>query len=632
MKKRILSSLLALSLLASMVVSVAAEDAADIVILHTNDSHCAIEDGMGYAGVAAYKDLMEAEYGADYVTLVDAGDFAQGGTVGALTQGEAIIEVMNAVGYDIITLGNHEYDYQIPQMFVLMDMLESIVVSSNFIDLATGESVYEAYTIVSYGDIDVAYVGITTPESYTKTTPAYFQDEDGNFIYGFCEGNDGQDLYDNIQASVDAAIDEGADYVIAVAHLGIEDEADPWRSTDVIANTTGIDVMLDGHSHTVVDAEEVLNLDGETVLLSQTGTKFEYLGKVVIDGETGEISSELISADDFTDKSDSVQAVVDAINEEQAVLVEQIVATTDVALTTVDPITGERIVRSQETNMGDLIADAYRSVIGADIALINGGGIRADIAAGDITYGDIIDVNPWGNDIVSVLATGATILDALEMGAINTPSESGGFLQVSGLTYTIDTTIPSSVTTDDMGNFVSVDGDYRVTDVMIGDEALDLEKVYVVASHNYLLLSGGDGMSMFADCQLDKDKFMVDNEGLIAYIVDTLGGVVGEDYANPYGQGRITILTEVAEEEAEVEETEPEAQVEVEEPETTEPEVTEPEAETTEITYIVVAGDSLWAIAKAQLGAGTRWGEIQELNGIENVLLLQIGQELKLPG
>lgn len=607
-----------------------AQDGNDIVILHTNDVHCGIEDGLTYAGVSAYARAMEERYGAENVTLVDAGDAVQGGPIGTLTRGEYLVDIMNQVGYDIFTPGNHEYDYQMPRMLELMDQLDATVVSSNFLDLSTGESVFAPYTILSYGDVDVAYVGITTPESFTKSTPAYFQDEDGNYLYSFCEDESGQALYDNVQASVDAARTEGADYVVAVAHLGVDVSSAPWRSTDVIANTHGIDVMIDGHSHTAIDGQEVLNEDGETVLLNQTGTKLAALGQVVIDPDTGEISAGLIT--EYQERDQDTQAFVDSINQEFSTVLSQVVASTDVALTTVDPSTGERIIRSQETNLGDLCADAYREVLDADVGLINGGGIRADIAAGEITYGDIISVHPYNNQATSVRVTGQQLLDALELGARYTPYENGGFLHASGLTYTIDTTIPSSVVTDVQDNFVRVDGAYRVKDVMVGGEPLDLERTYVVASHDYMLLSGGDGMTMFDGAEVVKDRVMPDSEVLIQYIRDYLGGVVGQEYADPYGQGRITILTETGAEAPEQPETpdQPESPADTETP--AQPEQPEQPAGDPQ-TYTVQSGDCLWDIAARELGSGLRWSEIYELNRdiLSDPDRIQIGQELVLP-
>ena len=626
--KGLLSALLSVSLsLALAGPALAAEPGEnDIVILHTNDVHCGIEDGLTYAGVSAYAKEMEAQYGADRVTLVDAGDAVQGGPIGTLTQGEYLVDIMNQVGYDIFTPGNHEFDYQIPRLLELTELLDAQTISSNFVDLTTGESVFQPYTVLDYGDVQVGYVGITTPESFTKSTPAYFQDENGNYIYGFCEGNNGQDLYDNVQASVDAARADGADYVVAVAHLGIEETSAPWRSTDVIANTTGIDVMIDGHSHSTIDGQQVANEEGEMVLLNQTGTKLSAVGKIAIDPDTGDITAELVT--DYAGRDADTQAFVDGINAEFTDVLNQVVAHSDVSLTTVDPTSGERIIRNLETNLGDLCADAYRTVLEADVGLVNGGGIRADIPAGDVTYGQIINVHPYSNQATSVRATGQQLLDALEMGARNNPGENGGFLQVSGMTYTIDTTIPSGVVTDDKGNFVRVDGEYRVKDVTVNGEPLDVNKTYVVASHDYMLLDGGDGMVMFQGDEVVKDRVMPDNQVLIQYIRDSLGGSVGADYAEPYGQGRITVLTEAS---APDQPQEPEQPAQPETP--AEPEQPAEEQPGSAGTYTVQSGDSLWRIASRELGSGTRWSEIYDLNRdvISDPDRIYIGQELQLP-
>ena len=625
--KGLLSALLCLSL--SSVAAgpaLAAEPAGEennIVILHTNDVHCGIEEGLTYAGVAAYAREMEGQYGENRVTLVDAGDAVQGGPIGTLTRGEYLVDIMNQVGYDIFTPGHHEFDYQIPRLLELTEQLDARTISSNFVDLSTGESVFAPYTVLDYGDVQVGYVGVTTPESFTKSTPAYFQDESGSYIYGFCEGNGGQDLYDNVQASVDAARAEGADYVVAVAHLGVEETSAPWRSTDVIANTTGIDVMIDGHSHSTIDGQEVANAEGEAVLLNQTGTKLAALGKIVIDPDTGDITAELVT--DYAGRDADTQAFLDAINAEFEDVLGQVVASTDVSLTTVDPVTGERIIRNLETNLGDLCADAYRTILEADVGLVNGGGIRADIPAGDVTYGQIINVHPYSNQATSVRATGQQLLDALEMGARNNPGENGGFLQVSGLTYTIDTTVSSGVVTDDKGNFVRVEGEYRVKDVTVNGEPLDLTRTYVVASHDYMLLDGGDGMVMFQGCEVVKDRVMPDNEILIQYIRDALGGVVGQEYADPYGQGRITVLTETETPVQPEEPAQPETPAEPDQPGEGQPEGT--------VTYTVQAGDCLWNVAARELGSGTRWSEIFELNRdvISDPNRIYVGQELILP-
>ncbi len=519
----------------------------EIIILHTNDTHCAIEDGLGFAGVAAYKADMEDIYGEDFVTLVDAGDAVQGGPLGTLTEGEALIEIMNTVGYDYMAPGNHEYDYGMDQFFNLMSMSNATILSCNFVDLTTNTTPFDGYAIEDYDGVQVAYVGITTPDTISSSDPTSFQDENGNYIYSFSQESTGELLYSTVQDAIDSALSDGADYVVAIAHLGTDESV--WSSLEVIENTTGIDVFIDGHSHSTVDGDEVLNEDGEVVILSQTGSKFENLGKIIINTDEDTITTELISADEddenaYTDKDETVLAKIAEINTEFEVILNEVVAYTSVDLLATDPETEERIVRSQETNLGDLVADAYRTLLDTDIAITNGGGVRASIDAGDITYEDIINVHPFGNEILSVEVTGQVILDALEFGASMTPESNSSFLQVSGLTYTIDTTIESSVQIDGDGNFVSVDGEYRVSQVMVGDEALDLEKTYTVASHNYYLLSYGDGFTMFKDSTVVQDTGIVDNEVLISYIVDYLDGVVGDEYANPYGDGRITILTE----------------------------------------------------------------------------------------
>ena len=518
----------------------AAPEAGKIVILHTNDVHCGVEEGVGYAGLAAYRNEMQLQYGADNVTLVDAGDAIQGGALGTLSDGAFLVDTMNQVGYDIAVPGNHEFDYGVENFLDLaQNRADYTYLCSNFVDLTAGTLVLPPYRMIDYSGTQVAYVGIATPETFTKSTPVYFQDEAGNYIYSFCQGNDGADLYANVQASVDMARAQGADYVVAIGHLGTEGITPAWQAGAVIANTSGIDVLIDGHSHEAYE-KVVENKDGEDVLLAQTGTKFNSIGKVVIDPSTGDIVSELV--EDYDQKEPVADVFLQALEAGLEDILGQVVAKSDVDLTSNDPATGLRRVRSGETNLGDMVADAYRTVMGAQIGFANGGGIRADLPAGDITYEDIINIHPYGNEMCVVEATGQEILDALELGASHYPQENGGFLHVSGLTYTIDASVPSSVVTTDEGDFVKVDGAYRVTDVKVGREPLDPAKTYTVASHNYMIKNGGDGYIMFRDNTLLQDCTMLDNQLLIEYITQSLGGTVGEQYANPYGEGRITIL------------------------------------------------------------------------------------------
>ena len=503
----------------------------DIVILYTNDVHCAVDDNLGYTGLATVKNALEAQ--GKHVVLVDNGDAVQGDTIGTLSNGEYIIDIMNEVGYDVATPGNHEFDYGMDQFFALTEQANFPYVSANFVD-NDGNTVLDPYVIKDVAGVKIAFVGISTPKTITTSTPKYFQDDNGNYIYSFQQDETGEKLYAAVQSAVDAARAEGAQFVIALAHLGIEEDCSPWTSSEVIVNTTGIDAVLDGHSHSMIQGEKVKNKDGAEVLLSSTETKLAYIGCLTIKDD-GSMSTTLIS-------DNGMKEFIGGIQEEFEELVNTVVASTDVDLIIKDPASGERIVRVSETNLGDLCADAYRAMSGADVAIVNGGGVRADIPAGDITYGQIIAVHPFGNEMCVVECTGQEILDALELGCSKLPAESGGFLQVSGMTYTVDLNVESTVKLDENGMFVEVEGDRRVKDVTIGGEPLDPEKTYTLASHNYKLKDCGDGYSMFADNVFLQDSVMIDNQVLINYIVDVLGGTVGEEYADPYGQGRITII------------------------------------------------------------------------------------------
>ena len=505
--------------------------AKDIVILYTNDAHCGIEDGMGYQGLSAAKRALLAA--GNKVLLVDNGDAVQGDTIGTLSKGEYIIDIMNKLGYDVATPGNHEFDYGMDQFNKLVEKADFDYISCNFVD-KDGNPVLKPYVIKEADGVKIAFVGISTPKTITTSTPTYFQDGNGNYIYGFMQDDTGEKLYAAVQSAVDAARKEGAKYVIAMAHLGIEADCQPWTSSDVIVNTSGIDVMLDGHSHSTIAGDIVKNKEGKDVILTSTGTKLANIGCLTITAD-GKLSTALINDDGMSDTIAEIKSGYEEI-------VNTVVASTKVELTVNDPVSGERMVRRQETNLGDLCADAYRAMSGADIAVVNGGGIRVSIPAGDITYGQIIAVHPFGNEMCVVEATGQQILDALEMGARNAPGECGGFLQVSGMSYEIDLNVEPTVEVNADGMFTGVSGEYRVKNVKVGDEPLDLAKTYTLASHNYMLKSAGDGMAMFQGCTLLQDSVMIDNQVLINYIVDVLGGVVGEDYADPYGQGRITVI------------------------------------------------------------------------------------------
>ncbi len=540
MKKQILT-LSAAAFMAALTCQTAFALDHDVVILHTNDTHCGIEENMGYAGLVWYENQMKEE--TPYVTLVDAGDAIQGAPVGHLSEGEYLVQIMNKAGYDFAVPGNHEFDYGMEKLLGLSARLDCGYSACNFVNLPSKTQVFAPYRIMEYDDIQVAFVGVATPESITKSTPAYFQDQFGRYRFSFCEDETGEALYSQVQRAVDQARGEGADYVIMVGHLGDNGITEKWSSRSVIANTTGIDAAIDGHSHEVC-VENVPNENGEMVVLTQTGTKFANTGKLTITTD-GQIQASHVSA--VTDaegnpaKDAEMESFINGIKSQYEESLKVVLGRTDVDLMDKDPETGLRAVRKAETNLGDLCADASRYMMGADIGFMNGGGIRAGIEAGDITYEDALSVFPYGNMICMAEVSGQKIKDALEMGVKNYPEESGGFIHVSGLTYTVDSSVPSSVVLDEKRNFVSVGGEYRVRDIYVGEEPLDVNRTYTLASHNYWLKSGGDGMSMLMGCPILKDETMVDVDTITSYISEYLGGTVGEEYKDPRGQGRITI-------------------------------------------------------------------------------------------
>lgn len=522
----------------------------DICILYTNDVHCGIDDYIGYAGLAAYKHEMEAVY--DYVTLVDCGDAVQGDFIGAVSSGEYIVDIMNELDYALAVPGNHEFDYGMEQLAALIDRVEAEYLACNAIYSGSSQSALEdtePYKIIDYGDIEIAFIGVVTPENIAKSTPSYFM-ENGEYVYDFLQGEDGQALYDCVQGYVDECLSQGADYVVALSHLGDAAESSPYTSVELIEATTGIDVVLDGHAHSVIPSRTVEDQNGEDVLLSSTGTKLEQIGKLVITGE-GEITTELIS--DYTETDSETEQFINGILAQHEEALSTAIATSDIALSCSSE-TGARLVRNRETAIGNMIADAYRTIGDADISFINGGGIRADLPIGTITYADLLAVHPFGNTLCVVKATGAEILDFLEVACMytqaqaeadgNAVGENGGFQQVSGLKFTVDTSIPSPVITDENGNMIRIDGERRITDVYVqGDDGeyvpLDPSAVYTVASQNYLLKEGGSGYAEFTDNEFIIDEGVADYQVLITYITEILNGQLGERYSAT--EGRITV-------------------------------------------------------------------------------------------
>ena len=455
-----------------------------------------------------------------------------------------MVDLMKAVGYDVAVPGNHEFDYGFDRFLeIVKGAGNTPYVSANLWDKTADKAVLDAYKMFTVNGKKIAIVGITTPETLVKSTPTFFQNDKGEYIYDFCNDETGEKLYKVVQTAVDAAKKEGADYVIAVGHLGIDEQSEPWTSTSVIKNTTGIDALIDGHSHSTFTKTEK-NKDGKDIVVAQTGTKLKNIGHMVI-APDGKITAELVPVvAGVAPYNGAIAKKVAALQEEVDEVSKKVVAKTEVDLTTLDPETGKRAVRSAETNLGDLCADAYRDLLGTDIAFVNGGGVRADIKKGDITYGQIIAVHPFGNTACKIEVTGEQIWTALEIGSAALPGESGGFLQVSGLEYTVNTAIPTPARFDENKNFVKLEGEHRVTDVKIGGQPLDVKKTYTLGGHNYMLINGGDGYTVFKGSKILAQEVAIDNEVLIKYITGTLNGVVAADsvYAKPTGEGRIHIV------------------------------------------------------------------------------------------
>lgn len=513
----------------------------DIVILYTNDVHCGIDEYIGYAGLIEYKEDIEEQ--TPYVTLVDCGDAIQGEYIGLVSEGEYIVDIMNRVGYDFAILGNHEFDYGMESLSELIEKADAQYLACNITYTGNSENALfgvKPYEIVEFGDTSVAFIGVSTPWSITASSPTSFM-EDGRFVFDFASGEDGKELYDCVQRYVDECEDAGADYVIALTHLGDGAEYAPFSSVDLARATEGIDVILDGHAHSTIPCLTEKNKAGEDVLISSTGSKLANIGKLVI-GAEGNISTELIS--DYIEKDEKMVVFLDEMQAAFEAELSEEVAVSDVELK-VATADGIRMVRNRETNMGDFCADAYRMVAGADIGFVNGGGIRSGLPEGEITYADLFEVHPFGNSLCTVEATGQEILDCLEMSCRkmlfetskdgSAVGENGGFLQVSGMKFTVDTSVESSVIIDENEMFVSVGGERRVKDVFVMCKdgtygPIEANKVYVVAANDYLLKEGGDGYSMFMDNEFLISEGMQDYQVLATYMMEILDGRIGMSY------------------------------------------------------------------------------------------------------
>ncbi|MCR5769260.1 MAG: 5'-nucleotidase C-terminal domain-containing protein [Lachnospiraceae bacterium] len=498
------------------------------IILHTNDVHGAVEGYTYVAGMKSYYESLGAE-----VILVDCGDFSQGTTYVSISKGKSAVTMMNKAGYDIATLGNHEFDFGWAQLKKNLKKAKFKVVCADVFD-ANGKTIYDANTVwTTKSGVKIGFFGLETPETQTKVNPGLIQGL--KFVQG-------EEMYKVAQAQVDE-LKEKSDLVICLAHLGVDEESKAAgnRSVDLYANTTGIDLILDGHSHTVMTAG-----DGNEPIQS-TGTKFAYVGRVIIDDATKAIEShDLIPVTEFTPVSKAVTKTANKIIKKIDTTYGATFAKSEVELNG-DKAPGNR---TEETNNGDLITDAILwSVSKVDngitvdkdhiVAITNGGGIRAKIAAGDISMKDINTVLPFGNTVAVVYVKGSELLEALEASTHCTPEAIGGFPQIAGMKITLDTTkkfaqgdqYPEST-------YYAPKKIQRVTIDEINGKKFKADDVYAVVTNNFCA-AGGDTYYVFKNASSQFDTGIVMDEAVVEYIQTVLGGVIGSKYAAP--QGRITI-------------------------------------------------------------------------------------------
>ena len=550
-------------------------DKSDVTILYTNDVHTYIDKQSPKLTYAAIADLKQSYQNAGKdVLLVDAGDHVQGTAYGSMDEGASIIKLMNAAGYDVATPGNHEFDYGMDRAKAIMKEADFPYLSCNWVDLRTTLRVLPSVKVFVRGGRRIAFVGVTTPETFTKSTPAYFMDKaQRKYIYDIQGGEDGKKLYDAVQKAIDKA-KLLADVVIGLGHLGVDPSSSPWTSEEVIAHTSGFDAFIDGHSHTVMENKQVQDASGKAVTLTQTGSYFANVGEMTIAAD-GTITTKLIPTHEGMDagiaamQTGWVSTVDDMLGEK--------IAVGDSDFYVSDPATGKRRIRSAETNLGDFVADgiyAYFNEVEklhCDLAIMNGGGIRADVPAGDWTFKTCKQVSPFGNVACLMSVTGKQIQDALEFAARfagEGGKENGGFLQVAGATYEIHTDVPNTVQTDEKNVWIgSATGTPRVQNVKIYDKAsgsylpLDPGATYALAGMNYTLRNLGDGFAMFDGAELIKDYVSEDYLVMSTYAMifdgadaaglphlssanSPLAAYPGYllDYEQPYGAGRITIL------------------------------------------------------------------------------------------
>ena len=522
----------------------------DLIILHVNDVHCGINDKIGYDGLVLYRDELKKKY--KYVITVDVGDHIQGGSLASISEGSAIIEIMNKVGFDVAILGNHEFDYGIEQLTNLEKNLTSKYICANFVYRKNKENIFKPYKIINAGNKKIAFISVLTPLTFSKTYLSSIKDNEGNPLYDFLTGNNVQELYDTIQNYINSIRAKNeADYIILLTHIGMKIEK--YTSEILLSNLYGVDAVLDGHSHQIYNTTS-LDKNKKDISISQTGTKLESIGKLILKKD-GSIISEIISeVPEPRDKTNSIKInrggkerwvdknmvdFIDNLWDKYTSELNILFGFCNFDLIIIDEDTKSNYCRYKECTLGNLITDAIKNAGNGEISILNGGAIRNNMYKGNITRVIIMEILPWFNNIVQKRITGQCILDALEFGTSHLPIISGTFPQISGITFDVDISFNSTVKTDELGMFLNVTGKRRVSNVKINGVDLELDKFYNASLIEYIS-NGGDGYSMFSKFDIYNESLITDTDSLIHFIQYNLNGEIPLQYKDI--QGRINII------------------------------------------------------------------------------------------
>ena len=528
------------------------QESDDIIILHLNDVHCGVNDTIGYDGFLSYRN--ELSKTNPNIITVDVGDHIQGGTLGTISDGTAIINIMNKIGFDVSILGNHEFDYGIEQLSELEENITSRYISSNFCYKKNKTSIYAPYKIIEKGGKKIGFVGVLTPLTFSKTYLSTIKDSDGDAIYDFLADNDGQELYDRVQENVNKVREEGADYVILLSHIGMKVEQ--YTSEGLLSKIDNVDAVLDGHTHLIYNTT-TKDKNSKDIHITQTGTKLQSIGKLTIKKD-GTITSENIQ--DIPEPSDTTNSIKltrggkeiwvdkdmnnyinDLFNEyEDELNVVFGTSEYDLLIRPEGSMDSHSIYcRFQECTLGNLVTDSFKSVSNSEVAIVNGGAVRNNLKKGNLTRAQIMEVCPFYNNLITKKVSGQCILDALEFGVSRHPAASGGFLQVSGISYDMDTSLNSTVETDSQGQFLNVTGQRKISNVKINGEDIDPNRLYTITMSEFLS-GGGDGYSMFAKFDVFNESLFTDTDALAYYINENLNGTIPAEYKDL--QGRINMV------------------------------------------------------------------------------------------